>query len=311
MVDIFNLDDSTMGFLQDKKKNNDGIYRPDIKNAVDKKKGYQATIRFLPNLTQEGTVGQNSIEKFLHYADFKEHQGMSGYYDCQKHFPGEDCPLCKTFWALKNSKNEMDKEKAMLINRSGKYYSYVMILEDEQQPELVGKIMVYPYGFKIKEKIRQEYDGEVTGDKCTVFDLAEGKDFRLIIKMVAGYQNYDTSQFLANKTALKIKGKDGSFKEVPTVDNNGKKSIDPKLRDKVKEILLTREVELEDFNPKQWTPEQTDKANQIIGILTNQHVVSKATNYVDSGMTSKPASANVEDLFAGTDDDTDDFFDDL
>jgi hypothetical protein len=82
MDDLFggNLD-SKMDFLNEKKNvNSDGIYRIDLTKAKDKKKGYKSVIRFLPNLTKEGKVGQAAIEKIAHYVDIKNPKELSGWF---------------------------------------------------------------------------------------------------------------------------------------------------------------------------------------------------------------------------------------
>ena len=76
-VDIFDSIDAqseTLDFLEKKTSSLDGIYRPRI---TDKKKGYIATIRFLPNLTKDGKVAQAAVEKHQHYVDFKNQQIVS------------------------------------------------------------------------------------------------------------------------------------------------------------------------------------------------------------------------------------------
>ena len=168
--------DETMSVLNNKTTNQDGIYQPKLEEAKDKKVGYRATLRFLPNLMKDGKIGQSAVEKHVHYVDFKNEPGLAGYYDCNKNFT-DNCPMCTMFWKLKNSKNQADVEKAQLINRTTKYYSYVLILEDEQKPELVGKVMIFPFGYSIREKIKSERQGEVSGEECNVFDLAKRKRF--------------------------------------------------------------------------------------------------------------------------------------
>ena len=66
-VDIFDSIDAgseTLDFLEKKGTSLDGIFRPKI---TDKKKGYVATIRFLPNLSKDGKVLQSAIEKHQHF----------------------------------------------------------------------------------------------------------------------------------------------------------------------------------------------------------------------------------------------------
>ena len=100
--------------------------------------------------------------------------------------------------------------------------------------------MVYPYGFTIKEKIKSEKDGEVTGTECNVFDIVKGKDFRLIIKEKAGYQNYDASGFLEISPLKIYSEKDNKFMPVP-VDAEGKIS-NVKVQAKIKEFLSNNSI---------------------------------------------------------------------
>ena len=88
------------------------------------------------------------------------------------------------YYSLTNSKNAILVEKAKCLKYSKKYYSYVLVVEDEQQPELVGKVMIFQYGKTIKDKISSERTGEISGVPCSVFDLAEGKDFVLVVKEI-------------------------------------------------------------------------------------------------------------------------------
>lgn len=260
--DLFNLDESTASYLDNPKKNEDGLYRPRLELIKNKKSGaYESTIRFLPNLTRDNKVLPSAIEKHIHYAKFENHPELSGYYDCAKNF-GEKCDLCTTYWMLYNSKDEMTKEKSKLIARSTKLYQYVLIVEDENQKELEGKILVFPYGVKIKEKIKAQK--EHAKRPCRVEDLSAGRDMLLKIVEKGGFANYDSSEW-DDVSTIKLQDEDGEW-VTPSVGTDGK--IVAKQQGKVKEFLLSREVELEDFAAKHWTEEQQTKINKIIGILT-------------------------------------------
>lgn len=316
MEDLFNMDaDTGMDFLEKKPVSNDGIYRPQPKNAKDKKKGYRSVVRFLPNLTRDGQLGPSAIEKMIHYVKLSNYPDLGGYYDSMRNF-NEKCDLTNTYWQLKNSKSVVDQEKAEQISRSTKYYSYVLILEDENQPDLEGKIMVFPFGYKIKEKINQERTGEITGDPCNVYDLANGKDFVLMVKEIGGYTNYDSSQFLQNPSAIKIKGK-----EVPTEEKDGKTTISPKFQEKIKDFLLKREIDLEDFSAVRWDDEIRNKVNKIVSILTDNPVVG-ANESIQNASTGKSDLEVDDDLpfnesetthadNSSDSEDPDDFFDEF
>lgn len=269
--DLFDNLDSKMGFLNEQTKtNNDGIYRIDLKLCKDKKKGYRSVIRFLPNLTKEGRVGESAIEKISHYVDIKSAKELSGYYDSPKNF-GDKCALSDLYYQLMNSKNAILQERAKMLKYSRKYYSYVLILEDDQQPDLVGKIMILQYGKTIKDKISAEKNGEISGVSTNVFDLANGKDFVLLVKEISTgdetYPDYKMSMFKPETSSLPIYFKDkGVFKNAPVA--NGK--IDPKAHNMIRDFLLDRTHELEEFGPKRLDEEHQSKINEIINFMTGK-----------------------------------------
>ena len=151
--DLFNGGlDSKMDFLNEQKTttNNDGIYRVDLSKCKDKKKGWRSVVRFLPNLTKDGKVGQSAIDKITHYVDIKQPRELAGWFDSPKNF-NEKCSLTDLYYTMQNSKNAILMEKSKQLKYSKKYYSYVLVLEDEQQSENVGKIMIFQYGKTIKD----------------------------------------------------------------------------------------------------------------------------------------------------------------
>jgi hypothetical protein len=282
--------DSKMDFLNDKKTtNSDGIYRVDLSKVKDKKKGYRSVIRFLPNLTKEGKVGQMAIEKITHYVDIKNQKELSGWFDSPKNF-NEKCPLTDLYYTMQNSKNAILQERSKSLKYSKKYFSYVLVLEDEQQPECVGKIMIFQYGKTIKDKIQAEKNGEITGIPCNIFDLAAGKDFVMLVKEIStgdeNYPDYKNSMFRPEVTSLPIYFEDkGEFKNVPVADGK----VDPKAQQKVKDFLMKREHELEEYAPKKLTEEQQAKINEITNFLTG-----KASNSFNASKESKPTSDDFE-----------------
>jgi len=319
--DLFNGGlDNKMDFLNDQKKstNNDGIYRVDLKLVKDKKKGWRSVVRFLPNLTLEGKVGQSAIEKITHYVDIKSNRELSGWFDSPKNF-NEKCALTDLYYTMQNSKNAVLMEKSRQLKYSKKYYSYVLVLEDEQQPELVGKIMIMQYGKTIKDKIMADKNGEISGVPCNVFDLSAGKDFVMIVKEISTgdetYPDYKMSMFKSETTSLPIYFKDkGVFKNAPL---NAEGKIDASVQGKIKEFLTDRDSNLEDFAPKVLTEEQQVKITDITNFLTG-----KASSSFSGSKESKPSSDDFsfEENFSNnptaesttsTSTDEDDFFSDL
>ena len=303
-IDLFDSIDAqseTLDFLEKKGSSLDGIYRPKIS---DKKKGYVATIRFLPNLSKEGKVLQSAIEKHQHYVDFKNHPELAGYYDCMKNFT-DKCDFCTMYWKLKNSKNAADVEKAELISRNTKYYSYILVIEDEQNRELEGKILIYPYGYKIKEKIKDQKDG-VSGEPCNIFDLANGKNFKLVMKQLGEFPNYDSSTFM-DIAPISIKGK----KAPVTVDEKtGKNKItDAKVKEKITQFLMDRTVDLGDHVAKEWSTEDKYKVTTILEILAGNEVNSTQKHASKSSSDNISTNESDNEATFGETDDAESFFD--
>ena len=208
------------------------------------------------------------------------------------------------YWKLKNSKNASDVEKAELISRNTKYYSYILVIEDEQNKELEGKILIYPYGFKIKEKIKDQKDG-LSGEPCNVFDLANGKNFKLVIKQLGEFPNYDSSTFM-DITPIQIQGKKAPVEVDAKTGKN--KITNVKVKEKITQFLMERTVNLEDHLAKEWSAEERYKVSQILEILVGneinvtQRAASKSAS--DNVSTKEP---NDESTFGETDD-AGDFF---
>ena len=317
--DLFNGSlDGKMDFLKDQSttSNNDGIYRVDLKLVKDKKKGWRSVVRFLPNLTKEGKLGQLAIDKVSHYVDIKQAKELSGWFDSPKNF-NEKCALTDLYYTMQNSKNAILIEKSKQLKYSRKYYSYVLVLEDDQQPELVGKILIMQYGKTIKDKISAEKNGEISGTPINCFDISAGKDFVLIVKEIQTgdetYPDYKMSMFKSETTSLPLYFKDkGVFKNAP-LDADGR--IEASVQGKVKDFLLDREHDLEEFAPKKLTEEQQVKINEITNYLTGKASASFAAK-----TEAKPTSSDFdfEDNFSSnptattaTTIDQDDFFSDF
>ena len=315
--DLFNGGlDRKMDFLNEQKTttNNDGIYRVDLSKCKDKKKGWRSVVRFLPNLTKDGKVGQSAIDKITHYVDIKQPRELAGWFDSPKNF-NEKCSLTDLYYTMQNSKNAILMEKSKQLKYSKKYYSYVLVLEDEQQSENVGKIMIFQYGKTIKDKIQAEKNGEISGVPCNVFDLAAGKDFVLVVKEIQTgdetYPDYKMSMFKPETTSLPIYFKEkGAFKNAPL--NEGK--IEASVQGKIREFLLERDHDLEEYSPKKLTEEQQSKITEITNFLTGK----ASSSFSNAKAESKPSSGDFdfEDTFSSTtssvtDEEEDDFFADM
>ena len=160
------------------------------KPQVDKAGNGYAVIRFLPapqgeelpwvrvwNHAFQGPTGQWFIENSLTTLNQKD-------------------PVSEYNSQLWNSGVESDKEIARKQKRKLQYYSNVYIVQDSANPENEGKVMLYRYGKKIFDKLMETMQPAFEDEKAiNPFDLWEGANFKLKIRKVDGYWNYDKSEF--------------------------------------------------------------------------------------------------------------------
>ena len=91
---------------------------------------------------------------------------------------------------------EADKEIARKQKRKLQYFSNIYVVSDSKHPENEGKVFLFRYGKKIFDKIMAAMQPEFEDEKAiNPFDFWEGANFKLKIRKVAGYWNYDSSDF--------------------------------------------------------------------------------------------------------------------
>ena len=159
------------------------------KPEVDASGNGYAVIRFLP--APEGET--------VPWAKVYSHafQGPGGWYiENSLTTLGDKDPVGEVNRRLWNSGSDEDKETARKQKRKLQYYSNIYVVKDPKHPENEGKVLLYKYGKKIHDKILAAMQPEFQDETpVNVFDLWEGANFKLKIKKVAGYWNYDSSEF--------------------------------------------------------------------------------------------------------------------
>lgn len=159
------------------------------KPQVDKAGNGFAIIRFLP-------APDSDIPWVKYYSHgFKSDTGKWMIEDCPTSI-GQECPLCKANSELWNSGLDSDKEIVRDRKRRLHYVSNILVLKDSADPSNNGKQFLYKYGVKIHEKLMESMQPSFEDETpVNPFNLFEGCDFKLKIKKVAGYWNYDSSEF--------------------------------------------------------------------------------------------------------------------
>ena len=109
---------------------------------------------------------------------------------------GQSCPICKLNTQLWNSGNERDKDTVRDRKRKLSYYANIYVIKDPANPENEGKIFLFKFGKKIFDKILNSMQPEFEDEApINPFDFWAGANFRLKIRKVEGYWNYDKSEF--------------------------------------------------------------------------------------------------------------------
>ena len=103
---------------------------------------------------------------------------------------------------LWNSGIESDKERARAQKRRLHYVTNVLVVSDPSAPQNEGQVMIYKFGKKIFDKLMDMMNPSFQDETpVNPFDMWEGADFKLKIRNVDGYRNYDKSEF-ASPSAL-------------------------------------------------------------------------------------------------------------
>ncbi len=108
----------------------------------------------------------------------------------------QKCPVCEHNSGLWNNGTDAGKEVARKQKRKLTYVSNIYVVKDPANPENEGKVFLFKYGKKIFDKITEAMQPEFEDEQAIdPFDFWTGANFKLKAKNVAGYRNYDSSEF--------------------------------------------------------------------------------------------------------------------
>ena len=167
------------------RQDDERFWKPDVDKAGN---GY-AVIRFLP-----APVGED-----VPFVRIWDHgfQGAGGWYiERSLTTLGQADPVSEYNTKLWNSGIEANKTIVRAQKRRLSYYSNIMVIKDPTRPENDGKVFLFKYGKKIFDKLNEAMHPQFADDvKINPFDFWEGANFKLKIRNVEGYRNYDKSEF--------------------------------------------------------------------------------------------------------------------
>ena len=180
------------------KMNNNGGQGDDRlwKLECDKSGNGYAVIRFLPAPDGED----------LPFVKLYSHafQGPGGWYiENSLTTLGQKDPVSEFNSQLWNNGTDAGKDTARKQKRKLTYISNIYVVKDPANPENEGKTFLYKYGKKIFDKLTAAMQPEFEDEEAIdPFDFWQGANFKLKAKNVAGYRNYDSSEFAATSALL-------------------------------------------------------------------------------------------------------------
>ena len=189
---LLNAAESVGSAGEKKNYGDDRVWKP----TVDKAGNGYAVLRFLPAAEGED----------LPWVRYWDHgfKGPTGQWYIERSLTsiGQPDPVGELNSRLWNSGIEADKDRARAQKRRLHYVTNVLVVSDPANPENEGKVFLYQFGKKIFDKIMDVMQPAFQDETpVNPFDFWEGADFKLKIRNVEGYRNYDKSEF-ASAAAL-------------------------------------------------------------------------------------------------------------
>lgn len=203
---------------------------------VDKAGNGYAVIRFLPP-----TKGED-----LPWVRIWNHgfQGPTGKWYIENSLTtlGKQDPVSELNTELWNSGTEANKEIARKQKRRLTYIANVLIVKDPAHPENEGKVMLYKFGKKIFDKIKDVMQPQFEDEEpINPFDFWKGANFKLKARNVEGYRNYDKSEF---ESTSPLSQNDDELEAVWNKQHSLSEFLDPKnfksyeeLKTKLEQVL--------------------------------------------------------------------------
>jgi len=166
------------------------------KLECDKSGNGYAVIRFLPAPNGED----------LPFVKLYSHafQGPGGWYiENSLTTLGQKDPVSEYNTMLWNNGTDAGKDAARKQKRKLTYISNIYVVKDPANPSNEGKVFLFKYGKKIFDKLTAAMQPEFEDEEAIdPFDFWQGANFKLKAKNVAGYRNYDSSEFARQEALL-------------------------------------------------------------------------------------------------------------
>ena len=259
------------------------------KPTVDKAGNGYAVIRFLPAAEGED----------LPWVRYWDHgfKGSTGRWYIEKSLTsiGQQDPVSELNSQLWNTGRDEDKEVARQRKRRLHHVSNILVVSDSANPENEGKVFLYEYGKKIMDKLMDVMQPQFADETpVNPFDFWGGANFKLKIRNVEGYRNYDKSEF--DSAASLYDGDDTKLEEVYTKLYKLSEFTDPAnyksygdLKKKLYEVIGEAEV------ATTFSTAQTVEINTTKEAVTPNSVESSMDEVAPTGSSESSASVTSDD----------------
>ena len=188
------------------------------KPEMDKTGNGYAVIRFLPSVEGEDLPWQRVWSHAF--------QDKGGWYiENSLTTLSQKDPVSEENTRLWNTGIDSDKEIARKRKRKLSYHANILVVSDPKHPENEGQVRLYKFGKKIFDKITEAMQPAFDDESpINPFDFWKGANFKLKIRKVDGYWNYDKSEF---EGVTAVADNDDKIKEIWSKEHALKAFVDP------------------------------------------------------------------------------------
>ena len=275
-------------------------YRPSIKDEKCQDETYRALVRFIP-FVYEGRR-HTIISRWECY--LKDVNGENGVFVVSPKTIDKSCPMRTLSWKLHESDNAIDKANSKKINVYQQWYALVEIVKDVQHPEYEGKFMIYQFGAKIYDKIKEALEGSEYTDPINPFGFEDSPLFE--IKLTKGNQKMDNGAAVANYDGCKFIHKTAPlhFGDGLTFDGS------MEMKNAFIDWLEKDAPQINNYQWKEWSEELTEKVNTNLATYISNYsaprtTVAKAKESIANIADTTPSTTKYEESQTSSVDDFD------
>ena len=199
-------------------------------------------------------------------------------------------PVSEENTRLWNTGIDSDKDIARKRKRKLSYYENIYVVSDPKHPENEGQVKLYKFGKKIFDKITEAMQPAFEDEQAiNPFDFWKGANFKLKIRKVDGYWNYDKSEF---EGVTPLKESDDDIKSIwekqyplkPFVDPSNFKTYD-ELKEKLNRVITgtqsTATVDSVDLPPQTTTAVEMPKVSESAPVSDDDDTLSYFSKLAD------------------------------